>query len=155
MEVLASIVFIVLISVFYKHKEISNYFDKMYDNNLNNNEPDIEQKTPNLWYPDTIYYSQDESIDTKSIKLQLKRYACNYQYYLDYLKTEQWTSKKLLRFAIDKGICQECGKQLLFKQSHCHHKSYRWLYEEPMEDLETLCRYCHIEIRHAGKQKES
>ena len=106
-------------------------------------------QTPKFRYPKT------DNNDYKSIDLQLKRYAYNYQDYLDYLKTKQWKEKKWLRFVLDRGKCQECGIKLEFKQSHCHHKSYNWLYEEPLEDLETLCRYCHIEIRHSGKQQES
>ena len=111
-------------------------------------EPIVQHKVPDN-------RSSLDIFEPRSVQLQLKRYAHNYQDYLDYLKTEKWMDKKKVRFFLDKGKCQECGAKLEFKQSHCHHKSYDWLYEEPMEDLETLCRYCHIEIRHAGKQKES
>ena len=116
-------------------------------------EPDEEEPAAHYEVPNNG--SSDDIFNNRSVNLQLKRYAYNYQDYLDYLKTEQWKEKKWLRFFLDKGKCQECGITLEFKQSHCHHKSYDWLYEEPMEDLETLCRYCHIEIRHNGKQKES
>ena len=116
-------------------------------------EPDEEE--PIIQYKVPSNRSSIDVVDKKSVNLQLKRYAHNYQDYLDYLDTEQWKEKKWLRFVLDRGKCQECGVTLDFKQSHCHHKSYDWLYEEPMEDLETLCRYCHIEIRHAGRQQES
>ena len=111
-------------------------------------EPVVQHKVPqNL--------SSADIFEPKSVALQLKRYANNRQDYLDYLDSKEWKEKKAIRFFLDRGKCQECGTKLEFRQSHCHHKSYDWLYEEPMEDLETLCRYCHIEIRHAGKQKES
>ena len=116
-------------------------------------EPEEEEPKKKYKVPNNV--SSLDIFEPRSVELQLKRYAHNRQDYLDYLKSEQWMQKKLLRFFLDKGKCQECGEKLEFKQSHCHHKSYSWLYEEPMEDLETLCRYCHIEIRHSGKQKES
>lgn len=114
-----------------------------------------EEEKPKKQYKVPNNVSSLDIFEPRSVELQLKRYAHNRQDYLDYLKSEQWMQKKQIRFFLDKGTCQECGEKLEFKQSHCHHKSYNWLYEEPMEDLETLCRYCHIEIRHAGKQQES
>ena len=116
-------------------------------------EPEEEKPIEQRNVPDNR--SSIDIFNDRSVQLQLKRYAYNRQDYLDYLKSEKWMDKKKVRFFLDKGTCQECGKKLEFRQSHCHHKSYDWLYEEPMEDLETLCRYCHIEIRHAGKQQES
>lgn len=116
-------------------------------------EPEEEEPIVQRNVPDNR--SSIDIFNDRSVQLQLKRYAYNRQDYLDYLKSEKWMDKKKVRFFLDKGTCQECGITLDFKQSHCHHKSYDWLYEEPMEELETLCRYCHIEIRHAGKQTES
>ena len=143
--IIISIVFIALCYVSYRMMNDGKTYGY--------SEPDDEE--PVMQYEVPNNNSLDNIFDTKSVNLQLKRYAHNYQDYLDYLKTEQWKEKKQVRFFLDKGKCQECGIKLEFKQSHCHHKSYNWLYEEPMEDLETLCRYCHIEIRHAGREQES
>lgn len=142
--IIISIVFIALCYVSYRMMVDG----KTYGYEEPEEEPKKKYKVPNN-------VSSLDIFEPRSVELQLKRYAHNRQDYLDYLKSEQWMQKKQIRFFLDRGTCQECGEKLEFKQSHCHHKSYSWLYEEPMEDLETLCRYCHIEIRHSGKQKES
>lgn len=102
------------------------------------------QKHPKLTDVDThSFFDTLSPDDQKSLTLALKRLAFNRQDYLDYLDTEEWLSKKLQRFEIDKGCCQSCGKQLAFEISHCHHKDYLTLYEELMDSIETLCRPCH------------
>ena len=143
--IIISIVFVALCYVSYRMMKDGKTYGY--------SEPDEEEPIKQYEVPNN--HSLDNIFDTKSVNLQLKRYAHNYQDYLDYLDTKEWKEKKWLRFFIDGGKCQECGAKLEFKQSHCHHKSYDWLYEEPMEDLETLCRYCHIEIRHAGREQKS
>ena len=143
--IIISIVFIALCYVSYRMMKDGKTYG--YEE-PENEEPVVQYKVPkNL--------SSADIFEPKSVALQLKRYANNRQDYLDYLDSKEWKEKKAIRFFLDKETCQECGKKLEFKQSHCHHKSYNWLYEEPLEDLETLCRYCHIEVRHNGKQKES
>lgn len=97
----------------------------------------------------------NDYIDAEEIQAQQKRDSYDRQFYIDYLKSEKWMYKKLERYLIDKGLCQECSEYVEFEKSHCHHKTYANLFNEPIDDLETLCRYCHIEIRHAGKQQES
>lgn len=143
--IIISIVFFFLLYVSYRMMADGKTYG--YED-LKEEEHEEQRKVPNN-------VSSLDIFEPRSVELQLKRYAHNRQDYLDYLKSQQWREKKQIRFLLDKGTCQECGTKLEFKESHCHHKTYRWLYEEPMEDLETLCRYCHIEIRHAGKQQES
>ncbi len=56
-----------------------------------------------------------------------------------------WRLKRETRFNIDKGICQSCGKTIYLDSFHCHHKNYNSLFNEDMEDLESLCYSCHQE----------
>lgn len=97
----------------------------------------------------------NDYIDVEEIQAQQKRDSYNRQFYIDYLKSEKWMYKKLERYLIDKGLCQECHEHVEFEKSHCHHKTYANLFNEPMDDLETLHAHCHINIRHAGKNSQS
>jgi hypothetical protein len=96
-----------------------------------------------------------EFVDIEEIQAQQKRDSYDRQFYLDYLKSDKWIYKKLERYLIDKGLCQECHEPVEFEKSHCHHKTYANLFNEPMDDLETLHAHCHINIRHAGKNSQS
>ena len=139
-EIILIAIIIIFILCWIKYDEIVDYMENMHNLNErydNNN--------------DTKSSKDLDSEDYKNINLQSKPQEYNYQLYLDYLKSSDWLSKKVYRFLIDKGQCQECNKLLLFKESHCHHKTYDNLFDEPMEDLETLCKHCHLEIRHADK----
>lgn len=110
-------------------------------------------------YFDRIDKLHDEKpeydVDIEEIQAQQKRDSYDRQFYLDYLKSEKWMYKKLERYLIDKGLCQECHEPVEFEKSHCHHKTYANLFNEPMDDLETLHAHCHINIRHAGKNSQS
>ena len=94
-------------------------------------------------------------IDIEEIQAQQKRDSHDRQFYIDYLNSDKWMRKKLERYLIDEGLCQECNEPVEFEKSHCHHKTYANLFNEPMDDLETLHAHCHINIRHAGKNSQS
>lgn len=149
-EIIFIVILVVFISCWIKYDEIIDYFEKIEKIKQEYNEEyDEEYK---------IKDSDDnhlEQKDYKNVNRQLKRDIYNYQFYLDYLKSDDWKMKKIQRFLIDNSQCQECNKLLSLKESHCHHKTYDNLFDEPMEDLETLCRYCHMEVRHADKCSNS
>lgn len=63
--------------------------------------------------------------------------------YIEY--SPNWRLKRETRFNIDKGICKSCGKTIYLDSFHCHHKNYNSLFNEDMEDLESLCYSCHQE----------
>lgn len=96
--IIISIVFIALSYVSYRMMKDGKTYGY--------SEPDDEEPTEQYEVPNNR--SSIDVVDTKSVNLQLKRYAHNYQDYLDYLDTKEWKEKKWLRFFIDGGKCQEC-----------------------------------------------
>jgi hypothetical protein len=65
----------------------------------------------------------------------------------------RWKRKSLEVLERDKGICQNCGKTNFQAVLQAHHRNYTandpW--DEPMENLVTLCADCHpIEQKNLG-----
>jgi hypothetical protein len=58
----------------------------------------------------------------------------------NYLKSDEWKSKRLLVLKRDNYTCQSC---LLNKATQIHHKSYRYWQNEPLFDLISVCFDCH------------
>ena len=74
------------------------------------------------------------------------RQTNNKDLYLIYInESPNWRLKRNARFKIDKGICQSCGKIIYLNSFHCHHKNYNTLFNEDLDDLESLCWSCHEE----------
>ena len=75
------------------------------------------------------------------------RQAHDKDLYFTYIdKSPNWRFKREIRFNIDKGICQSCGKTIYINSFHCHHITYNSLFNEDMQDLISLCYSCHQEI---------
>jgi 5-methylcytosine-specific restriction endonuclease McrA len=57
----------------------------------------------------------------------------------------RWKRKSLEVLERDKGICQNCGKTNFEVILQAHHRNYTTSdpWDEPMENLVTLCQYCH------------
>lgn len=86
----------------------------------------------------------------------VKRSRGDYREYQEYINNSlKWKFKRKQRLELDNYTCQECGTKLHISTAHVHHKNYDSLYNEKMEHLESLCRHCHIEIRHGGKESSS
>jgi len=66
-----------------------------------------------------------------------------YDEYREYLFSDKWKSKK--NQVIERGnrICEICEKRYI---EHTHHRTYKKLYNEPLEDLLGLCWECHGNI---------
>ena len=62
--------------------------------------------------------------------------------YDEYLLSDAWQFKRLQIFERDGWVCVYCHQ----RASHVHHKNYENLGNEPLNDLETVCRCCHQEI---------
>lgn len=65
-----------------------------------------------------------------------------YAKYRNYLISENWLVKRNQVLKRDKNICQVCNNLA----EEVHHKTYKNLYNEPLDDLVSLCRNCHIEV---------
>lgn len=60
--------------------------------------------------------------------------------YKEYIQSAEWKAKSFQRKKIDGFKCTKCGRRTGL---NVHHLTYAHLYDEPMEDLTTLCRICH------------
>jgi hypothetical protein len=65
--------------------------------------------------------------------------------YKKYMSSCQWRDKRLEKIKLVKWSCERCGKNYRYKSKHLqvHHKTYKRLGCELMEDLEVLCFVCH------------
>jgi len=63
--------------------------------------------------------------------------------YEDYLRSPEWRAKCDLVFERDGYRCATCGSE---HDLEVHHKTYKHLFNEPLEDLITLCKECHDAI---------
>jgi 5-methylcytosine-specific restriction endonuclease McrA len=66
--------------------------------------------------------------------------------YLTYLQSDKWKAKRTLVLIRDHNLCQQCRIEPALD---IHHLTYDNLYNEPLEDLQSLCRECHINIHRA------
>lgn len=84
-------------------------------------------------------------------KLVKQRNSEKYQKYQKYLKSAEW---KIIREKVitrDKNLCQECKTK---NAEEVHHKTYENLYNEPLEDLVSLCKSCHLEAHRIIAREE-
>ena len=60
-----------------------------------------------------------------------------------YINSAEWHKKRALVLSRDNNQCQHCGSTEFL---HVHHLSYKNFKDEPLEDLVTLCKYCHARV---------
>jgi 5-methylcytosine-specific restriction endonuclease McrA len=75
--------------------------------------------------------------------------------YEDYLRSEQWQSKRRLVFQRCAGICEGCRQA---KATQVHHLTYEHLGDELLWELAAVCRECHervheISLRNFARQR--
>jgi hypothetical protein len=61
--------------------------------------------------------------------------------YHKYLASREWGLKKRAIKERSGGICERCHNAPM---ENVHHLTYKRLYNEPLEDLQGLCRACHV-----------
>lgn len=70
------------------------------------------------------------------------------QRYLGYLESSKWTAKRHEKLVSVNYTCEECGynRETCFPEIplDVHHLTYDNLGDEPMQDLQVLCRQCHM-----------
>lgn len=60
--------------------------------------------------------------------------------YQAYLCSREWAVKKEAVRDRAHGVCERCNA---LPMDHCHHTTYARKYNEPLEDLQALCKPCH------------
>jgi 1-aminocyclopropane-1-carboxylate deaminase/D-cysteine desulfhydrase-like pyridoxal-dependent ACC family enzyme len=71
--------------------------------------------------------------------------------YNNYINSLEWQAKAAQRKALDLYTCQTCGAT---ERLEVHHKHYRTLGNESMDDLITLCRDCHEAITTSIRERK-
>ena len=78
------------------------------------------------------------------LKQQFQYYKNSiYFKYYEYLNSPEWKEKRKLVLERDNFICQRCK---ISPAHDVHHISYDAIYKEPLSDLLSVCRNCHLEI---------
>ncbi|RZJ91153.1 MAG: hypothetical protein EOO20_05965 [Chryseobacterium sp.] len=68
--------------------------------------------------------------------------------YHEYLFSDAWKAKRKLVLERDSHICQACKIAVAVD---VHHHKYDNLFNEPLEDLQSMCRECHLEFHKSNK----
>lgn len=63
--------------------------------------------------------------------------------YQEYLKSPEWAAKRLMAFRTWGTTCQLCESS---KNLQVHHRTYKNIFKELMEDLMIVCEACHKKI---------
>lgn len=69
--------------------------------------------------------------------------AANYD---TYLRSAHWIAKRKEAMEHYGSVCDQCGAT---SNLHVHHKTYARLCQEKMEDLQVLCKACHMALHEA------
>jgi len=62
-----------------------------------------------------------------------------WEWYKDYLNSQEWKNKRLLVLKRDNFSCCRCGQQA----TEVHHNEYKNVGDEHLDDLASLCKECH------------
>jgi len=71
--------------------------------------------------------------------------------YNKYICSKAWGRKRKEAFAYHGRECAFCGKK---HNLHVHHKNYKTLFDEDMDDLLVLCEPCHMKIHNRKSKKK-
>ena len=63
--------------------------------------------------------------------------------YSKYLKSQEWKKKREEVLERDGYKCQKCEAT---ENLQVHHLTYKNIFNEPLEDLQTLCADCHRKV---------
>ena len=66
-----------------------------------------------------------------------------------YLSSEKWKSKRDKVLKRDNYLCQACLEN---KATEVHHKTYRYVGDEPLFDLVSVCNPCHERITNIDRR---
>jgi 5-methylcytosine-specific restriction endonuclease McrA len=69
--------------------------------------------------------------------------------YNKYMHSKAWRRKRKEAFAYHGSECAFCGAK---HNLHIHHKSYKSLFNENMDDLMVLCEPCHMKVHKRPKK---
>ena len=71
--------------------------------------------------------------------------------YNEYLNSEKWKIKRKKVLERDNYLCQAC---LTNRAEQIHHLTYNNIYDEPLYELISVCKRCHIKIEQQKQTKK-
>jgi 5-methylcytosine-specific restriction endonuclease McrA len=86
------------------------------------------------------------TLSSEEIERRVEEIArrCKYE---GYLQSRRWADKRRQKLVEQNYTCERCGYCRLTNPIDipldAHHKTYDHLGDEPLSDLEVLCRNCH------------
>jgi 5-methylcytosine-specific restriction endonuclease McrA len=101
---------------------------------------ECEAEFDNYRFEDWRKERSEEGKELAENKKYFNYYNSPYYKYQVYLSSYEWKEKRKLVLARDNNLCQECKVK---PAEDVHHLTYKNLYDEPLEDLQSLCRTCH------------
>lgn len=63
--------------------------------------------------------------------------------YEAYLDSDEWGAFRARVIRYRRNKCQKCGADGRNEILHCHHLTYKRIFEERLKDVELLCVPCH------------
>lgn len=72
--------------------------------------------------------------------------------YQEYLLSEHWQKIRSERLKMDNFKCQNCGRPF---DLQVHHLTYDRIGNEDINDLITLCKFCHARVEEGKKEYQS
>ncbi|MEQ9290080.1 MAG: hypothetical protein RIG77_24330 [Cyclobacteriaceae bacterium] len=85
-------------------------------------------------------YEESTRLHNRANDIRKKKF---FNEYSNYLESEEWKEKRKLVLKRDNHLCQSC---LTNKATQVHHKNYKYLYNEPLFELVSVCKPCHDRI---------
>jgi hypothetical protein len=71
--------------------------------------------------------------------------------YNEYLNSEKWKLKRKKVLERDNYLCQAC---LTNRAEQIHHLTYNNIYDEPLYELLSVCKRCHMKIEQQKQTKQ-
>lgn len=97
------------------------------------------------------YQNISSNLATEKIKKEVEEKRKQFfNEYNIYLNSEGWEKKRNKVLERDKHICQAC---LVNKATQVHHISYQHVFDEPLFELQSICKYCHEKLHDHMKEQ--
>lgn len=76
----------------------------------------------------------------KHKKLIAQKIVKTWSSYQEYLQSKEWLSLRKKKISQVGGSCQICNSR---KEIRIHHRTYKRIFHEDLNDLTVLCNLCH------------
>jgi len=98
-----------------------------------------------------IRYLKDEFYKQVIVGLHRIKNEEAWDKYNEYLNSDKWKLKRKKVLERDNYLCQAC---LTNEAQEVHHLTYNNIYDEPLYELISVCKRCHIKIEEQKQTKK-